>query len=94
MAEDAPEWVNLADVQRSHLDADVWWPWYGGDKSCFQYCGRLRAVRRHVEDATYWPGADASARWRRLDPNHWVYEIPQHVAAALEGPEEPTDGRG
>jgi hypothetical protein len=84
MAEDAPEWVSLADVQRSHLDADVWWPWYGGDKSCFQYCGRLRAVRRHVEDATYWPGFEASARWRRVDPNHWVYEIPQHVAAAQE----------
>jgi hypothetical protein len=82
---DIPEWVNLADVQRSRLDPDVWWPWYGSDKSCFAFPGRLRRVKTHVENVLREPVMERRARWRRVNPDYWVYEIPYEIAEAILG---------
>lgn len=66
-------WV--ACVMRSRLDPAVWVPWYGSDKSCFEWAGRLGAVKEHVEEEHAhgrfgdWPGLV----WYRRDANTWWY---------------------
>jgi hypothetical protein len=60
-------WTAL--VSRSRLDPEVWVPWYGGDQTCAEFAGKLRAVKRHVEANC--AAGDAAMVWHRRDRDTW-----------------------
>ena len=74
----AEEQAWTALIMRSRLDSDIWVPTYGGDKTCYEHPGRLRAVKKHVEQAVRAGRAGMSIAdkphvWHAQDPHTWLY---------------------
>jgi hypothetical protein len=72
---------------RSRLDPAVWVPVYGGDQHCYEFAGRFRAVKQHVEQAVR--GGDVGAWlsqvehvWYAPDGNTWWYVPKADLPAA------------